>query len=44
MSVQVVGQLVTEELDRVEILTTGGVAYELAVPLRLNPDPTAPDA
>jgi Holliday junction DNA helicase RuvA len=33
MIVQVAGQLVTKELDRVEILTEGGVAYELAVPL-----------
>ena len=33
MIVQVVGTLVTKELDRVEILTEGGVAYELAVPL-----------
>ena len=33
MIVQVVGVLLTKELDRVEILTDGGVAYELAVPL-----------
>ena len=33
MIVQVAGQLVTKELDRVEILTPGGVAYEVAVPL-----------
>ncbi len=33
MIVQVAGQLVTKELDRVEILTQGGVAYEVAVPL-----------
>jgi Holliday junction DNA helicase RuvA len=33
MIVQVVGVLVAKELDRVEILTDGGVAYELAVPL-----------
>jgi len=33
MIVQVAGQLLTKELDRVEILTDGGVAYELAVPL-----------
>jgi holliday junction DNA helicase RuvA len=33
MIVQVVGALLTKELDRVEILTDGGVAYELAVPL-----------
>jgi Holliday junction DNA helicase RuvA len=33
MIVQVKGVLLTKELDRVEILTDGGVAYELAVPL-----------
>jgi Holliday junction DNA helicase RuvA len=33
MIVQVTGVLLTKELDRVEILTDGGVAYELAVPL-----------
>ena len=33
MIVQVVGTLITKELDRVEIMTEGGVAYELAVPL-----------
>ncbi|MDB4885981.1 MAG: Holliday junction ATP-dependent helicase ruvA [Gemmatimonadetes bacterium] len=33
MIVQVAGVLITKELDRVEILTDGGVAYELAVPL-----------
>ena len=33
MIVQVVGMLITKELDRVEIMTEGGVAYELAVPL-----------
>jgi Holliday junction DNA helicase RuvA len=33
MIVQVVGVLLTKELDHVEILTDGGVAYELAVPL-----------
>ncbi len=33
MIVQVAGLLLTKELDRVEILTDGGVAYELAVPL-----------
>ena len=33
MIVQVVGALLTKELDRVEIMTDGGVAYELAVPL-----------
>jgi Holliday junction DNA helicase RuvA len=30
---QVVGRLVTREIDHVEILTEGGVAYELAIPL-----------
>lgn len=33
MIVQVTGTLLVKELDRVEILTAGGVAYELAVPL-----------
>jgi Holliday junction DNA helicase RuvA len=33
MIVQVSGVLLTKELDRVEIMTDGGVAYELAVPL-----------
>jgi len=33
MIVQVVGTLIAKELDHVEILTDGGVAYELAVPL-----------
>jgi holliday junction DNA helicase RuvA len=33
MIVQVAGTLITKELDRVEIMTEGGVAYELAVPL-----------
>ena len=33
MIVQVTGVLLIKELDRVEILTDGGVAYELAVPL-----------
>ena len=33
MIVQVVGTLITKELDRVEIMTEGGAAYELAVPL-----------
>jgi Holliday junction DNA helicase RuvA len=33
MIVQVAGTLITKELDRVEISTDGGVAYELAVPL-----------
>jgi Holliday junction DNA helicase RuvA len=29
----VAGRLVTKELDRVEIVTSGGVGYELAIPL-----------
>jgi holliday junction DNA helicase RuvA len=33
MIVQLTGVLVTKELDRIEIMTDGGVAYELAVPL-----------
>jgi Holliday junction DNA helicase RuvA len=33
MIVQVAGKLITKELDRVEIFTEGGVAYELSVPL-----------
>jgi holliday junction DNA helicase RuvA len=33
MIVQVTGVLLTKELDRIEIMTDGGVAYELAVPL-----------
>ena len=33
MIVQVAGVLLTKELDHVEIMTAGGVAYELAVPL-----------
>jgi len=33
MIVQVAGTLLVKELDRVEIMTEGGVAYELAVPL-----------
>jgi holliday junction DNA helicase RuvA len=33
MIVQVVGTLLGKDLDRVEIMTDGGVAYELAVPL-----------
>jgi Holliday junction DNA helicase RuvA len=31
--VQVAGTLISKELDHVEIMTEGGVAYELAVPL-----------
>ncbi len=30
---RVTGRLVSRELDRVEVLTAGGVAYELAIPL-----------
>jgi Holliday junction DNA helicase RuvA len=30
---QIRGTLITRELDRVEVLTSGGVAYELSVPL-----------
>jgi Holliday junction DNA helicase RuvA len=30
---QVTGSLVSKELDRVEIMTSGGVGYELAIPL-----------
>jgi holliday junction DNA helicase RuvA len=30
---QVSGMLVSKELDRVEIMTAGGVGYELAIPL-----------
>lgn len=33
MIAQVSGTLVSKELDRVEIMTAGGVAYELAIPL-----------
>ncbi|MBA3671121.1 MAG: Holliday junction branch migration protein RuvA [Gemmatimonadaceae bacterium] len=33
MIIQVTGVLLTKELDRVELLTDGGVAYELSVPL-----------
>lgn len=33
MIAQVSGTLVTRELDHVEIMTSGGVAYELAIPL-----------
>lgn len=33
MIVRVAGQLITKELDRIEIMTDGGVAYELSVPL-----------
>jgi holliday junction DNA helicase RuvA len=30
---QVVGTLVSKELDRVELMTSGGIAYELTIPL-----------
>src|SRR5918997_3230071 len=30
---QVVGKIVTKDLDRVEVMTPGGVGYELAIPL-----------
>jgi len=33
MIARVAGKLVAKELDRVEVFTTGGVAYELAIPL-----------
>src|SRR3954462_15562820 len=33
MIAQVSGTLVSKELDRAEIMTSGGVAYELAIPL-----------
>jgi Holliday junction DNA helicase RuvA len=33
MIAQISGTLVAKELDRVEIMTAGGVAYELAIPL-----------
>lgn len=33
MIVQVTGRLLTKDLDRVEVLTSGGLAYELLVPL-----------
>ncbi len=33
MIAQVSGTLISKELDRVEIMTSGGVAYELAIPL-----------
>jgi Holliday junction DNA helicase RuvA len=33
MIAQVAGVLLTKELDRVELMTDGGVSYELAVPL-----------
>ena len=33
MIAQVAGRLVAKELDRVEVMTSGGVGYELAIPL-----------
>lgn len=30
---QVAGTLVSKELDRVELMTAGGVTYELTIPL-----------
>ena len=33
MIVQVTGRLLSKDLDRVEVLTSGGLAYELLVPL-----------
>lgn len=33
MIAQVTGRLLGKELDRVEVMTAGGVAYELAIPL-----------
>lgn len=33
MIAQITGTLVTRELDRVEVMTASGVAYELAIPL-----------
>lgn len=33
MIAQVKGELIAKELDQVEIMTAGGVAYELAIPL-----------
>ena len=35
MIVQVMGTLLSKELERVEIMTSGGVAYELLVPLNV---------
>jgi Holliday junction DNA helicase RuvA len=33
MIAQITGTLVSKELDRVEVMTTGGVGYEMAIPL-----------
>ena len=33
MIAQITGRLLTKELDRVEVMTDGGVGYELAIPL-----------
>ena len=30
---QITGSLLSKEIDRVEIMTAGGVAYELTIPL-----------
>ena len=30
---QITGSLLSKDLDRVEIMTSGGVAYELTIPL-----------
>jgi Holliday junction DNA helicase RuvA len=35
MIAMLVGQVVAKSLDRVEVMTSGGVAYELAIPLQL---------
>lgn len=35
MIVQVAGRIVARDLDRVEIMTSGGVAYELLIPLNV---------
>jgi holliday junction DNA helicase RuvA len=33
MIAQISGELISKEMDRVEVMTSGGVAYELAIPL-----------
>jgi Holliday junction DNA helicase RuvA len=33
MIAQIAGKLLTKDLDRVEVMTSGGVGYELAIPL-----------
>lgn len=35
MIVQIAGRIVARDLDRVEIMTSGGVAYELLIPLNV---------